>query len=59
MSQKNFLGEEFRNTKMVNMENLVVEDLPGSLITEKKEEIMTNSIPLAKERIKKIIYNNK
>ena len=48
MSQKNFLGEEFRNEKMVNLENLVSEDLPGSLNTEKKEEIMTNSIPLAK-----------
>ena len=58
--QKSFLGEELRNSKVIPFEGLseALRD-SGLQFSEHVEEIMTESVPIARERIKNKIYRNK
>ena len=60
MRQKNFLGEEMKNSKIVPFDGLsdALRD-SGLKFSDHIDEIMTDAVPLAKERIKGIIYKNK
>lgn len=60
MKQKSFLGEQMKNSKIIPFDNLS-DQLRNSGIrfSDNSNEIMTESLPLAKERIKIEIIKNK
>jgi hypothetical protein len=60
MKQKSFLGEEMKNSKIIPFDGLseALRD-SGLKFSDHINEIMTESVPLAKERIKTKIYKNK
>lgn len=60
MKQKSFLGEEMKNSKVIPFDNLS-DQLRNSGIkfNDNSNEVMTQSVPLAKDRIKTQIVKNK
>lgn len=60
INQRSFLGEEFKNSKLIPFDNLSDQlRTSGIRFGEQSNEIMTASVPLAKERIKIEIRKNK
>jgi hypothetical protein len=60
MQQKNFLGEEMKNSKIIPFDGLSDQLRESGLkFSDHVNEIMTESLPLAKERIRAKIHQNK
>lgn len=60
MRQKSFLGEEMRNSKVMPFDSLSDQlRMTGLNLADSSSEIMTEALPLAKERIRNMIYTNK
>ena len=60
MRQKSFLGEEMKNSKIIPFDGLSDQLRESGLkFSDHVNEIMTESVPIAKERIKGKIYKNK
>ena len=60
MKAKTFLGEKMKNSKIVPFDGLS-DQLRNSGIkfSNQTDEVMTESLPLAKERIRTQIFKNK
>ena len=60
MLQRSFLGEEMKNSKVIPFEGLSDQmKQSGIKFSDHVDEIMTDAMPLCKERIKAKIYKNK